>query len=93
MTNYQQASAKELQYMLEKRNYWLRIHDNKLLCKIQASAPSKMVDGGISKIITYYDEHLKYLCTMHQVITKDGKTIHEHVKDAVLDGILYKIKG
>ena len=92
MQNYQQASAAELQCMLEKRNYWMRIHSNKLLCKIQASTPSKMINGGISKILTYYDEHLKYLCTIHQVITKDGDIIHEHIKDAVLDGICYKAR-
>jgi hypothetical protein len=76
--------------MLEKRNYWMRIHNNQLLCKIQASVPSKIVDGGISKILTYYDEHMKYLCTIHQVTTKDGITIHENVKDVFLDGIRYK---
>jgi hypothetical protein len=90
MKNYQQTSAVELQRLLEQRNFWLRIHNNKLLCKIQASVPSKMVDGGISKILSYYNEHMQYLCTIHQVTTKDGKTIHEDVKDAFLDGIRYK---
>lgn len=90
MKNYQQAGGLEIQHMLEKRNYWLRMHDNKLLCKTQASKPSKIVDGGLSKILTFYDEHIKYLCTIHQVITKDGKILHEDVKDAFLDGIRYK---
>ena len=92
MKNYQQSSAAELQRMLEQRNYWLRIHSNKLLCKTQASTPSKMINGGLSQILTYYDEHIKYLCTIHQVTTKDGKIIHEDVKDAFLDGIRYKAK-
>ena len=92
MKNYQPASTTELQHMLERRNYWTRIHNNELLCKIQASTPSKMVYGGISKILTYYDEHIKYLCTIHQVTTKDGDIIHENVKDAFLDGIWYKEK-
>ena len=90
MKIYQQTSAAELQHMLEERNYWLRIHNNKLLCKTQASAPSKMIDGGISRVLTYYDEHIKYLCTVHQVTTKDGNIIHEDVKDALLDGTWYK---
>jgi len=90
MKNYQQTSAVELQRLLEQRNYWSRIHNNKLLCKIQASVPSKMVDGGISKILSYYNEHIQYLCTIHQVTTKDGKIIHENVKDVFLDGIRYK---
>jgi hypothetical protein len=51
MKNYQQASAAELQRLLERCNYWSRIHNNKLLCKIQASVPSKIVDGGISNIL------------------------------------------
>jgi hypothetical protein len=92
MKNYQQASASELQRMLEQRNYWMRIHNNKLLCKTQASVPSKIINGGISKILTYYDEHIKYLCTIHQVTTRDGKIIHEDVKDAFLDGTRYKAK-
>ena len=90
MKNYQLASAAELQHMLEKRNYWMRIHNNELLCKIQAIKPSKMVYGGVSKILTYYDEHIKYLCTLHQVTTKDGNIIHEDVKDIFLDGVRYK---
>ena len=90
MKIYQQASAPELQIMLEKRNYWLRIHNHKLLCKTQKSNPSKMIDGGISEILSYYDEHIKYLCTMHRVITQDGKIIQEDVKDVYLDGIWYK---
>jgi len=90
MKNYQQASAAELQHMLEQNNFWLRIHNNKLLCKVQASVPSKMVDGGTSKILSYYDEHMIYLCTIHQVTTKDGKILHEDVKDVFLDGIRYK---
>jgi hypothetical protein len=90
MKNYQQANAQELQHMLEERNYWLRIHNNKLLCKTQASRPSKIIDEGTSLILSYYNEHMKYLCTIHKVITKDGKTIHEHVKDIYLEGIWYK---
>jgi len=90
MKNYQQATGVEIQIMLEKRNYWRRIHDNKLLCKIQASVPSKLINGGLSRILSYYDEHLHYLCTIHQVTTKDGKILHENVKDTMLDGIRYK---
>ena len=90
MKNYQQISALKLQQMLEERNYWLRIHNNKLLCKTQTNKPAKIVDGGTSKILTYYDEHINYLCTIHQVTTRDWQIIHEDVKDALLDGIWYK---
>jgi len=93
MKKYQPFSASEIQIMLEQRNYWLRIHNNKLLSKIQASKPSRMVQNGTSLIITFYDGHLNYLCTMHQVVTNDGHIIHENVKDAYLDGIWYKAKG
>jgi hypothetical protein len=90
MKNYQQAYASDLQHLLEQRNYWSRIHDNKLLCKTQTSKPSKMIDNGTSLILSYYDEHLNYLCTIHRVITQDGKIIHENIKDVFLDGIRYK---
>ena len=93
MKKYQPVNGSEIQTMLELRNYWLRIHNNKLLSKIQASTPSRMIQDGTSYIITFYDEHLNYLCTMHQVITIDGHIIHENVKDAYLDGIWYKAKG
>jgi len=76
--------------MLKDRNYWSRIHNNKLLCKTQASKPSKIVDGGMSKINTYYDEHMHYLCTLHQITTREGQIIHENVKDALVEGIWYK---
>lgn len=76
--------------MLEKRNYWQLIHNNKLLCKTQASKPSKMIDNGTSLILSYYDEHMRYLCTLHRVVTQDGKIIHEDIKDIFLDGIRYK---
>ena len=93
MKKYQAVNNSEIQNMLEQRNYWLRIHNNKLLSKIQASTPSRMIQGGTSYIITFYDEHLNYLCTMHQVVTNNGNVIHENVKDAFLDGIWYKAKG
>ena len=90
MKDFQYIHVTKLHQMLEDRNYWTRIHNNKLLYKVQAVVPSKMVDGGFSTIISYYDEHLKYLCTIHRVSTKDGNTIHEDVKDALLDGVWYK---
>ena len=90
MKKYQLSSAAELQSMLETRKYWTLIQDNKLLSKIQSSKPSTMIKDGTSLIITFYDEHLKYLCTIHRVITSDGHVIHEHVKDAFIDGIRYK---
>jgi hypothetical protein len=90
MKNYQEATDDELQRMLEQRNYWSRIHDNKLLYKTQASRPSKVIKDGTSLILSFYDEHMRYLCTIHKVITKDGKTIHEDIKDIFLDGIRYK---
>lgn len=92
MKKYQLCNDTEIQTMLEQRNYWLRIHNNKLLSKTQASTPSRMIQNGTSLIITFYDEHMNYLCTMHQVITNDGDVIHENVKDAYLDGIWYKVK-
>ena len=89
---YQEATAEQLKNKLKKRNYWLRIHSNKLLAKVQTEDPAKIIEGGISKIVSYYDKHLSYICTMHIVVTKDGSIIHEHVKDAYLDGIRYKSK-
>ena len=58
----------------------------------QKKAPAKISDGGTSYIISYYDEHLRYVCTIHRIVTKRGKVIHEHVKDAFIDGVRYKAK-
>ena len=90
MKKYQESTAKELQSKLEKLNYWSRIHSNKLLAKVQAEVSAKIIKDGTSKIISYYDEHLNYLCTIHRITSKDGIIIHEDIKDAYLDGVRYK---
>jgi len=92
MKKYQLSSADEIKEKLEQHNYWRRMHSNKLLSKVQVESPSKIIKDGTSRIVSYYDEHIKYLCTIHQIVTKDGKVIHEHVKDAYLGGIRYKAK-
>ena len=92
MKKFQQVGTKELIDMLVQRNYWTRIHKDDLLSKEQARKPSTIIQGGTSVIISYYDEHGKYLCTIHRVITTDGTIIHNHVKDAFIDGVWYKAK-
>ena len=93
MHEYQWCTDGEIQSRLETLNYWLRIHSNKLLCKLQSQKPAKIVKDGVSEIVTYYDEHLNYLCTIHRVNTSEGQTIHENVKDAVIGGIWYRAKS
>jgi len=90
MRNFQESNTEELQIKLEDRNYWLRIHSCELLEKIQSEVPARIIKDGVSSIISYYDEHLNYLCTIHRVITKNGNVIHEDIKDIYLDGIRYK---
>ena len=90
MKNYQECTSAELQNKLEQRNYWSRIHSNKLLAKVQAEDPAKIIKDGTSKIISYYDRHMNYLCTIHLITSKDGIILHEHIKDAYLDGVRYK---
>ncbi len=90
MSNFQLISATKLKEILEQRNLWARMHSNKLLAKEQATASARVPGGGTSHIISYYDEHLQYVCTIHKIITKAGKIVHEHVKDAYIDGVCYK---
>ena len=90
MNNYRQATSEELKKRLEERNYWLRIQEHRLLEKVQAEAPARIIQDGVSRIISCYNGHLDYLCTIHRVITKNGDVIHEDVKDVYLDGIRYK---
>lgn len=91
MPNFQLITDIEIIEMLKQRNLWSRLHSNKLLAKEQATGPAK-ISNGISSIISYYDEHLQYVCTIHRITTEDGKIIHEHVKDAYIDGVRYKAK-
>ena len=91
MQNNQERTADELKEMLEQRNYWSRIHAGKLLSKVQDTDPARIIKGGISQIISYYDEHLQYLCTFHIIKAADGSVLHEHVKDAEIDGVRYKV--
>ena len=90
MSKFQLLSAPKLRGMLEQRNFWARMKSDKLLAKLEASAPAKISAGGTSEIISYYDEHLQYVFTIHRIKTKQDKIIHEHIKYAYIDGIRYK---
>lgn len=90
MSRFQLVTKVRLQEILEERNLWSRIHSGKLLEVEQTATPSKVSPGGTSYIISYYDNHLQYVCTIHRVIAKGGKIVHEHVKDAYIDGVRYK---
>ncbi|MCK4362141.1 MAG: hypothetical protein KAW13_02555 [Dehalococcoidia bacterium] len=92
MVDFQSATKAKLKNLLEERNYWLKMHSGKLLEVEQSQVPAKKSPGGTSRIISYYDEHLQYVCTIHIITSKTGKVIHEHVKDAHISGIRYKIK-
>ncbi len=92
MKDFQEIDADKLEQMFKKISYWTKIHTGKLLEKIQKDCPSKMIQDGISRITTFYDEHTRYLCTLHRVITKEGVIIHEHIKDAFFNGTWYKCK-
>ena len=92
MSKFQIVSATKLKEMLENRSFWSRMRSNKLLAKEQATAPARISDGGTSYIISYYDEHLQYVCTIHRIVSKGGDIIHEHVKDAYIDGVQYKAR-
>jgi hypothetical protein len=90
MHEYQEIDSKELEQKFRDISWWTKIHAGTLLEKIQSERPAKIIQDGISRIVTYYDEHLQYFCTMHQVVTREGNIIHEDIKDAVLEGIWYK---
>lgn len=90
MSKYQVVSVAKLKEMLEQRNLWSRMHSGKLLAVEQTTAPAKISPGGTSYIVTYHDEHLQNFFTIHRITTKEGKIIHEHVKDAYIDGVRYK---
>ena len=92
MSKFQIVSATKLKEILEEHNLWSRMHSKKLLAKEQAAAPAKIAAGGTSYIITYYDEHLRNFFAIHRIITKGGKIVHEHVKDAFIDGVRYKAR-
>lgn len=92
MKDFQEIDSKVLEQKLKEISYWAKIHTGKLLAKVQRDSPAKIIQDGTSRIVTYYDEHRHYLCTMHMVLTKEGVTIHEDIKDAWLNGIWYKCK-
>ena len=93
MLEFKLLSKTKLKEMLAEHNLWLKMRSGKLLAKEQAIAPAKKVYGGTSYIITYYDEHIQNFFTIHRIVTKEGKVVHEHVKDAYIDGIRYKAKS
>jgi len=93
MSEFQLLSAAKIKGMLEQRNLWSGMHSSKFLAVEQNKAPAKISSGGTSYIISYYDEHSQYICTIHRILSKKGELIHEHVKDAIIDGVRYKAKA
>ena len=86
----QQIRETELRRILVERGYWNKIHSGQLLERVRKTTPAVIAPGGVSQIVSYWEEHIHYLCTLHRVISKEGQTVHEDVKDAVLDGIRYR---
>ena len=68
------------------------MHNGQLLEKVRSSRPAVIAPGGLSFIVSYWDEHLHYLCTVHRVVTKEGVTVHEDVKDVFLNGTRYRVR-
>ena len=89
-SRFQPATNSDLVQMLQKEGYWTKMHSKGLLEKVQSSRPAVIAPGGVSLIISYYDEHLHYLCTIHRVVNKEGVIIHEDVKDAFINGTRYR---
>jgi len=90
MAKFQVVSVAKLKEMLEQRNLWSRMHSGKLLAVERNKTPAKISDGGTSYIVSYYDRRSRDFFTIHRIVTKGGDTIHEHVKDAYIDGVRYK---
>jgi len=91
MSKFQLVSDNKLREMLEQRNLWARMKSGKLLAVEQARVPAKISPGGTSYIVSYYDKRHN-MFTIHRIITKEGKVIHEHPKDACIDGVRYRVK-
>ena len=85
----QYLSGEELKQLLVDNGFWDKIQNGKLLSSIRKNTAAKIIVDGSSQIILVYDEHLHFLCTLHRVVTKEGKVIHEDVKDVRLNGVLY----
>lgn len=87
---YQPATADEMLRMLEESGYWEKMASHQILERVRSTRPATIAPGGKSLIVSYWDEHLRYLCTLHRVVTQDGIVIHEHVKDVFLNGTRYR---
>jgi hypothetical protein len=90
MSTIQVVSRKKLKEMLEQRNFWSRMLSGKLQSVEQYRAPAKKILGGTSYIISYYDEHSRYVFTIHKIQDKNGRVRHRHAKNAIIDGVRYK---
>ena len=88
MVETQQMDHDKLLEWLMKLSIWTRIHENRLITRKRWEKPAKIANDALSQVHTYYDGNNKY--TLHRVITKDGKIIHEDIKDAYINGIRYE---
>lgn len=89
MSKFQVVSVAKLKEMQKQRNLWSKMRSGKLRAVEQAIAQAKISPGGTSYIVSYYDKHHN-MFTIHRIITKEGKVIHEHAKDAYINGVWYK---
>lgn len=76
--------------MLEQRNLWAKMKSGQSIAVEQSKAPAKISPGGTSYIISFYEKASRNFFTIHRIVSKDGVIIHEHPKDAFIDGIRYK---
>jgi len=90
MSRFRLVTKVKLKEMLEERNLWSKMQSGRLLEVEQNRTRAKRAPDSTSYIISYYDEHLQYVCTIHKIVTRNGEVIHEHVKDAFVDGVRYK---
>jgi len=92
MSKFKPISKTKIKRMLIQRNLWSRMQSGKLTAVVENKASAKKARGGISYIISYYGENSRYICTIHRIVDKNGRVIHEHVKHALIDGTHYEVK-
>jgi protoheme ferro-lyase len=68
--------------------HWAKIRTRQYTEIINNKTRAAKVKGGWSYIISFYDNKT-YICTIHRIIDKRRKIVHEHPKRAVIDGVDY----
>ena len=89
MVKMQRLPKQSLKQLLKDKSILDGIHQGRYKEVIENEVPAKKISNCRSLIISYYQGG-NYICTKHELRTRNGRTVHQDVEAAIIGGIKYK---